>query len=74
MLVLSFISNACHIFLLMHVRSSAPTNSALFGKTKPQSVYFALRLGDNSDNSPDEADALVHAVNGTNDENSSIPT
>ena len=74
MLVLSFISNACHIFLLMHVRSSAPTNSALLGKTKPQSVYFALRLGDNSENSPDEADALVHAVNGTNHENSSIPT
>lgn len=44
MLGLSILSTICHLFLFMHVRSTAPSHSVvLFGKTKPPSVYFALR-------------------------------
>lgn len=43
-LLLSLVSDICHLILLLHVRSTAPAHHPLLtGPNKPPSIYFTLR-------------------------------
>lgn len=68
MLLLTVVSTICHVVVLGHVKSSAPSYAVTAAGNKAQpSLYFALRFGRGSSRGDpqEEEPALVHAVNGT---------
>jgi hypothetical protein len=63
-LLLSVVSDVCHLIILFHVRSTAPYHPLLTGRTKQPSIYFALRSQGGLTSSAPPTDGTATPTNG----------